>query len=255
VTSGGLPRYGEHMTSRQGTAGRPPEPPQSNTFRDYLAKTPVRGSTADAVTDALREAILDGAIPATAWLREEDLATQLLVSRTPVREAIRRLVAEGLAERAPNQGTRVSPMTMEDILSVYAVRENLEGLAARLASQRSTPALRDQLMSIHVALVAAAETRDIALLGELNLAFHRAIREAAVNPYLQRFLTLVEHAVRRFGHSTFEAPGRIEATVHEHEAILVAITSAAADDAEFHARGHMRRAREARIEAFLRANS
>jgi DNA-binding GntR family transcriptional regulator len=221
----------------------------------YLVNTPGRGSTADAVTDALREAILDGLIPASTWLREEDLAAELRVSRTPVREAIRRLTSEGLAIRIPNQGTQIAPMALEDILAVYTVRENLEGLAARVAAQRAGESLRGRLRDVHGRFQVAVKAGDAATVSELNLEFHRTIREATGNQYLERFLTLVEHAVRRFGHSTFENPRRMEATVHEHEAILNAIVSGSAEDAEVHARSHMRRAREARLEAFLRANS
>jgi DNA-binding GntR family transcriptional regulator len=221
----------------------------------FLAHAPGRGSTADAATDALREAILDGLIPASTWLREEDIAAELQLSRTPVREAIRRLTSEGLAVRMPNHGTQVAPMAMEDILAVYTVRENLEGLAARLAAQRASESLRVRLREIHERFKAAAADGDAARLSELNLEFHRAIREATDNRYLERFLTLVEHAVRRFRSSTFENPRRMDATVYEHESILNAIVNGMPEDAEVHARSHMRRAREARLEAFLKANS
>lgn len=207
------------------------------------------------VTDALREAILIGTIPASSWLREEDLAAELQVSRTPVREAIRRLSSEGLAVRVPNQGAQVAPMTLEDVLAVYAVRENLEGLAARLAAQRSSDGLRMRLLQVHQEFVAATASGDVAAMAEANIAFHRAIREASGNPYLERFLTLVEHSVRRFGRSTFEASERMEATVAEHEAIMHAIVTGSPDEAEGQAREHMRRAREARLQMFLRANT
>jgi DNA-binding GntR family transcriptional regulator len=221
----------------------------------YLLTTPDRGSTADAATDALREAILDGLIPASTWLREEEIAAELQLSRTPVREAIRRLTSEGLAVRMPNHGTQVAPMAMEDILAVYTVRESLEGLAARLAAQRASEQLRTGLRDIHERFKRAAASGDAGVLSDLNLEFHRAIREATDNRYLERFLTQVEHAVRRFGNSTFRDSHRVDATIYEHESILNAIVNGMAEDAEVHARSHMRRAREARLEAFLRANS
>lgn len=224
-------------------------------LRGYLIDTPDRGSTADAATDALREAILDGLIPASTWLREEEIAAELQLSRTPVREAIRRLTSEGLAVRMPNHGTQVAPMAMEDILAVYTVRENLEGLAARLAAQRASEQLRTRLRDLHERFKSASVTGDASLLSDLNLEFHRAIREATGNRYLERFLTLVEHAVRRFGNTTFRDQRRVDATIYEHESILSAIVGGQAEDAEVHARSHMRRAREARLEAFLRANS
>src|ERR1700753_2242511 len=102
----------------------------------YLAAQPQRGSASDAVTNALREAILDGTIAESTWLREEDLARELSVSRTPVREALRRLSDERLTNRVANRGSIVAPMTLDEVLAVYVVRESLEGLAARTVAQR-----------------------------------------------------------------------------------------------------------------------
>jgi DNA-binding GntR family transcriptional regulator len=221
----------------------------------YLIGDRSRGTTTDDVTDALREAILDGVLPASSWLREVDLAGEFGVSRTPVRDAIRRLVAEHLVIQVPNHGAQVTPMGLEDILAVYAVRESLEGLASRLAAQRGeTQEASARLGVIHEALVAAAVRRDVPGAAYHNLVFHRAIRELAGNPYLERFLTLVEHSVRRFGASTFETPHRMDATIREHQAIMAAIEAGDGDDAERLARAHMRAAREARLASFLQAN-
>lgn len=214
-----------------------------------------RGATAEAVTNALREAILDGLLPASAWLRETEIAAELRVSRTPVREAIRRLGTEGLVLHVPNQGGQVAPMGLEDILAVYAVRENLEGLAARLAAQRNGAEAAVLLTDAHRAFKAAADRGDPAEMKMRNLQFHRAIRDAAGNPYLQRFLMLVEHSVRRFGATTFEVPQRMAETVNEHEDILSAILGQNADEAERLARAHMSAARQARLRSYLQANS
>jgi DNA-binding GntR family transcriptional regulator len=220
----------------------------------YYVPAANRGETADAVTDALREAILDGMVPASSWLRETELAEELNVSRTPVREAIRRLGTEGLVIHVPNQGGQVAPMGLEDILAVYTVRENLEGLAARLAAQRIQASTGERLTAAHRLFKAAAERRDPTGMKQQNLDFHRAIRDAADNPYLQRFLTLVEHSVRRFGATTFEVPARMDETVAEHEALLNAILNGNGDEAEARARSHMNAARQARLNVFLRAN-
>src|SRR5688500_8283606 len=96
----------------------------------HMPSMPNRGSTSDDVTSAVREAILDGTLPPSTWLREHDLAAALQVSRTPVREALMRLADEHLVERVANRGSVVRPMTLEEVLAVYMVRETLEGLAA-----------------------------------------------------------------------------------------------------------------------------
>jgi DNA-binding GntR family transcriptional regulator len=221
---------------------------------DYYEPAPNRGAMADAVSAALREAILDGMVPALSWLREAEIADELHVSRTPIREAIRRLSLEGLVVHVPNQGAQVAPMGFEDILAVYAVRENLEGLAGRLAARRNGGDHVHELTSTHRALREAVEAGDPAAMERQNLRFHRAIRDAAANPYLQRFLTMVEHSVRRFGGTTFQSAERRGATVQEHEAILNAILNGNAEEAETLARAHMSAAREARLAIFLQSN-
>lgn len=226
-------------------------PASAGDLSALLEAAPPHGSTTDAVTDALREAILDGRLPPSTWLREDELARQLRVSRTPVREALRRLTDEHLTVRAPHRGTLVAPMGLDDILAVYLVRESLEGLAARMTAGRQPPGAVDALLSIHKRMVVAADGADTGLLAKLNLDFHRVLREASGNPYLDRFLTQVEHAVRRLGRTTFESPGRTAAALAEHSAIIEAIAAADPDLAAERAADHMRRAREVRVQFAL----
>jgi DNA-binding GntR family transcriptional regulator len=218
-------------------------------LRDYLRALPRHGSTTDAVTDALREAILDGVLAPTTWLREDELARELSVSRTPVREALRRLGDEGLTSRAANRGTRVAKMTLDDVLAVYLVRENLEGLAARTAAVNTPPGLVESLLDVHRRMAAAAG--DVPVLSRLNLEFHRLLRKGSGNSYLERFLTQVEHAVRRFGRSTYESPERSRQALEEHRGIVEAIAAGDPDAAERSAVRHMRRAREARLRQMI----
>ena len=212
---------------------------------------PVHGSTTDAVTDALREAILSGSLPAGSWLREQDLARSMRVSRTPVREALRLLADEQLVERSANRGCRVRAMTLDDVLAVYVVRESLECLAARTAAARPPAGLVDRLMELHRRMEAA--TAAPSELARLNLEFHRTIREATGNAYLDRFLTQVEHAVRRFGQSTFADPDRAAESQAEHMEIIRAIGAGDPELAEQAAGHHMRKARNARIQQLLQA--
>lgn len=208
-----------------------------------------RGATTDDVTDALREAILDGTLSPNTWLREADLARNLQVSRTPVREALRRLADEELVERSANRGCRVRPMTLDDVLAVYVVRESLEGLASRTAAARTPEGLPSRLRNLHEQMGAEEDPSVLAL---LNLEFHREIRDATGNAYLERFLTQVEHAVRRVGRSSFEDPVRREASQSEHESIIRAIEDGDGAEAERAAAAHMRAAREARLTQLVR---
>ncbi|MGO1173482.1 MAG: GntR family transcriptional regulator [Actinomycetaceae bacterium] len=220
-------------------------------LRSYLKPGTVRGRTTEAVTEAMREAILDGVLGPSTWLREDELAQSLGVSRTPVREALRRLSDEGLTVKTAHQGTVVAPMTLEDLLALYVVREHLEGLAARLAAVRRPEGLVAELTDLNEALRRAYADGDIQAALHLNLDFHRALRDATSNPYLSRFLQQVEHAVRRLRATTFEAPGRVDDVVAEHQVMIDAVAAQDASAAEAAAKEHMRRAREIRLNAVL----
>jgi DNA-binding GntR family transcriptional regulator len=215
----------------------------------YLPVNQKRGQTTDAVTAALREAILDGVLPPSTWLREDEVSQAFGISRTPAREALRRLADEGLANKTANQGTVVALLSLEDILALYVVREDLEGLAARLAAFRRPPKIVTELANCQAGMASA--TDDPSRLMQLNLTFHRLIRQAAGNSYLDRFLTQLEHAVRRLPVTTFAHPGRPERALEEHAAIIDSIRKGDGAAAEAAARAHMRQAREIRLSMLL----
>lgn len=208
------------------------------------------GNTTDAITNAMREAILDGVLGPSTWLREDELAAAFAVSRTPVREALRRLADEGLAVKTVYHGTVVAPLSFEDVLALYVVRIDLEGLAARLAATSRPAGLVERLEDIHRQMGKLAETGDATGLASANLEFHRLLRRAAANSYLERFLTQVEHAVRRVP-SSFTAQDRHSEALAEHAAIIDAVRTGDADAAEAAAKHHMRRAREVRLRSVL----
>ncbi|SCL26497.1 transcriptional regulator, GntR family [Micromonospora rhizosphaerae] len=242
------PRTSDQAAPR--TRGRSASAAEADLAR-YLRDAPSWGGTTDAVTNALREAILDGALQPSAWLREDELARTLQVSRTPVREALRRLADEGLVIKTAHQGTVVASLSLEDILALYVVRENLEGVAGRLAAVRCTPELLAGLEASQERLSLAVADGDTAELARENLEFHRLLRTAAGNPYLERFLTQVEHAVRRLPVSTFAKQGRPQAVLAEHQAIIDAIRARDGDAAEAAAKKHMHEARNVRLALVL----
>lgn len=208
--------------------------------------TPEHGSTADAVTEALREAIVTGMIPPGTWLREADLARSLKVSRTPVRDALLRLADDGLTVRAAHQGSVVAPVTADELVEVYAVREMLEGMATRLAAGARDPVLIAELTELHDRMVASVpdDTADIA---RLDLEFHRVIRRGSGNRTLERALQQIEHAIRRFPIVSYDSPEAAHHSHDDHGAILRAIGDGDGDAAEQAAIRHMRRIRDLRL--------
>jgi DNA-binding GntR family transcriptional regulator len=212
---------------------------------------PTRGSMPDMVASTLREAILDGTIEPGAWLREAEVARTLAVSRTPVRDAFRILAAEGLVTINANQGAVVSAMTSDDVLELYVMREVLESLAARLAARRASRRCLQEFSALIPEMKHAGEKGDYRELSRLNFQFHAVIRDAAGNRYLERALTQVQNAARRFPDPTLGLPGRVAESIAEHVALADAISQGDATAAEKLSVEHMRHLSELRIRMLL----
>jgi len=219
-----------------------------NGFKERNAHHP---RAADMIRETLRDAILDSQLAPGTWLREEELARYFGVSRTPVREALQVLRSEGLVEAAPNLGARVAALTTDDVLALYLVREVLDGLAARLATTRMSPAQWERIDVILDEMQAAAVVEDTERLAELNLQFHRLIRQAANNTYLNRFMEQVEHGVQRFSDTIFAYPGRGLDAVREHHEICDAMRAGDSARAERLAIEHAQRARQLKLKMLI----
>lgn len=204
-------------------------------------------NAADAVHMALRDAILHGALAAGEPLKEVPLAGVFGRSRTPVREAILKLESEGLAERLPRGGLVVARITREEVLEVYAVREVLDGLSARLAAASILPTELDHLRWLNDRLRAAAQAGNAKAMIDLNIEFHEAICLAGRNSLLLEFVRQIHAWIRRFQDTTMSFPGRGLEAVKEHDALIEALGSRDPEAAERLARNHMSRARRIRI--------
>lgn len=202
---------------------------------------------ADAIYETLREGILRGLLPPGERLGELQLAKLFKRSRTPIREAILRLESERLAERSARRGLVVGRISREEILEVYAVREVLDGLAARLAAQAILPADLEHLRWLNRRLRDAAKRRDFAAMVDLNIEFHEGLCRASRNSLLAQFVGKIHDWVRRFPETTFARPGRALEAVSEHEQLLDALRKRDSDAAERIARQHMAGAMKARV--------
>lgn len=202
---------------------------------------------ANAIYLTLREAILSHVLPAGERLAEPQLAALFKRSRTPIREAILRLEWERLAERSVRRGFVVGGISREEVLEIYAVREVIDGLAARLAAEGCLPSDLEQLRWLNRRLRKAGEERDYKLMLELNIEFHESIARASRNGLLLQFMRQIHDWVRRFSDTTFSYRGRGAEAAKEHEALLEALARRDPDTAERIAREHMARARQVRI--------
>lgn len=219
--------------------------PQQRTGTETPARPPAEEAVraGEVIYQTVRDRIISGELRPGARLSVPALAEEFSVSRSPVRDAVIRLVQDGLASETMNRGAVVARIGGAELVSLYEAREALEWAAARLAAQRYTPALRRTLLGLLTAHRAAAEAGNLAQHLELDAAFHREIRLAAQSPVLAQMLDGVQGRVRLAMHSTSVQGGMLLA-VDEHQAIFEAICAGDADGAAEAALAHIRRLKE-----------
>jgi DNA-binding GntR family transcriptional regulator len=199
------------------------------------------GRIVDAVQEALRQAIFGGTLRAGEPLSVPELARRLNVSRSPVREAVLGLVAQGLAVEQPRRGVVVATVEPTDVLAIHEVREFLEAGAARLCAHRIDRAGVERLAAILDRQQRAVQAADTAGYFATNLELHRAIAAAAGNPRLTQILLNLENQMRIALHRIAGDPAHTRAGYEEHARIVAAITARDADAAERAMRQHIAR--------------
>lgn len=215
-------------------------------IRDQNEADPFNGaSRADFVYQQMREAMRDGRFRQGDRVREEDVARSLGVSRTPVREALRQLQSDGLLDVASGRGLGVVALDRSQVLELYAMRELLEGAAARLAAQHATPA---EVAYMEHLLASFRRTRDAEQHARINRALHIAICDAAHNRYMVQSLNQLSDALALLRGTTFSVGGRARTADLEHRAIVEAIAAGNSDLAETAARAHIRQAQALRLQ-------
>lgn len=196
-------------------------------------------SVVDQVYMAIRDRITRGTLERGARIHQEDLAEELGVSRTPVREALRRLAAEGLVEMRTNRGARVADVGQGDMHAAYEARLVIEPGAARLAAQEMVAGPLGQMRAALVAQRRAIPS--VARSFDANREFHIALVQASGNEFLLQFVQRLW--VARIGEVIYErqseTPERMGLDADEHEQILLAIESGNGRRAESLTRRHL----------------
>jgi|DewCreStandDraft_5_1066085.scaffolds.fasta_scaffold00399_6 DNA-binding GntR family transcriptional regulator len=199
----------------------------------------------DLALAKLREAILSGYFKPGDRLIERELCEKMGISRTPIREAIRKLEQEGLVTTIPYKGPIVTVPTPEDVEEVFQVRAVLEGLAIRLlATRRDMQAIQAMRKAVEAGERALARGNLRGLVGA-NRAFHEAIRKGSGNKLLQSLLCNLHARIGLLRVQSLSLPGRPEESVEEHRQLLRAVEQGLADEGEALMRAHVARAREA----------
>lgn len=188
-------------------------------------------SLTDEVYDYLSDKIIAGNYSSGDWLRQEDISTQLGVSQTPVREALDRLVASGLAERVPYRGVRVPVLDSKEIVDAFILRLILETTGARLAATIIQPHQIQNLSELVEKTVDLVTLEDLSTLRQVNKEFHANLVEAAGNPLLSKLYEITTNAFPDWMlyEYMFRHPELLQASLRrefsEHQAIVEALAT------------------------------
>lgn len=177
----------------------------------------------DQVAARLRTMLVEGRIAPGAKLNERELAEALRVSRTPLREAIKMLAAEGLVDLLPNRGAVAVKLSEADVMHSFELLAMLEGMAGELAAQRITEPELAELRAKHYEMLACFARRDLSGYYRLNAQIHAGINEAAKNPVFSNTYRSVNARVQSLRFRTNQNGAKWKRAVKEHERMIEAL--------------------------------
>ena len=226
---------------------RTPRPTSARAARQRRRSAPE--SLGDIAYAGIRQRITSLALPPGAAVNEGALAAELGVGLAPVRSALRRLAWENMVVILPRRGTLVSELDAADLQEIFELRVELEGLSARLASERAGGDGRESLQALIECTRSSLASGDQQALIELDRELHAAIAEAAGNTLLAAQLDWLYGHVLRLWNVTLDRVSALGASVAEHEAIVDAIVRGDAADAHARMQAHVRRFQAAFLES------
>ncbi len=203
------------------------------------APTKARVSVAQRIEAQLLDEITAGQISPGERLDETRLADRFGASRTPVREALGRLAAQGVLEHAEGRGLRITQYSHEELAQMFEAMHEIEALCARLVSQRLTLLARARLETAQAECHAAAQQGDRQAYLRANEALHAAIYEATGNPYIHQMASDFRRRTGPFRAKRFATKEDLVSSAQSHDALLDKIFSANSDDAFDYMRKHM----------------
>jgi len=193
----------------------------------------------EIVLEALREAIVNGVLIPGERLMEIQLAEEMGVSRTPVREAIRKLELEGFVVMIPRKGAYVAGVSFKDVKDVFEIRAALEGLAAGLAAEKVT---QEEIELMERALHYEREPDSLEEMVQSDTDFHALLYKASRNERLITILANLREQIHRFRTTSLAVPGRVKNAIQEHRAMVDAIARHDVEDAQSLAAAHIENA-------------
>jgi DNA-binding GntR family transcriptional regulator len=212
------------------------------------SETIARSALYQEVAERLRSRIFAHELAPGAWIDEQALAEEYGISRTPLREALKVLAAEGLVTLKPRRGCYVTELTERDLDEIFPVLALLEGRCACEAAQKASEADLKRLDKLHEDLEKQAGRGDIVRFFEANQAFHRAVQDLAGNRWLSQVIADMRKVLKLTRHQSLRLEGRVEQSLKEHRAILAALRKGDAARAEQRMREHLLSGRAALAE-------
>jgi DNA-binding GntR family transcriptional regulator len=197
--------------------------------------------------ERLRQDIVDGTFLSGEALSEARMATRYGISRTPMREAIKQLAKTGLVRLVPSRGAFVAELAPHDVVEIYQLREQLDGLATRMAAALVTDAELKELRAETDQAIAYSRRDEPRRAFDLAIVTHRRITRISSNGRLLRILEHLEDEARRLSHLTFRSPGRLSAALREHQQIVKALSSRDPELAQELMCAHLRADRDAAL--------
>ncbi len=205
----------------------------------------------EVVCETLRNAIVAGTLKPGERLMEIQVAEELGVSRTPVREAIRKLELEGFVVMIPRRGTYVSDLSIKDVNEVYEVRTALDVLAAGLAVERITEEELEEMERLLVVFGECIEANDLDKIVEADSKFHDILYKATRNERLIGIVNNLREQLTRFRSLSMSYPGRLKDMLEEHTRLVEALGQRNASVARKLANDHMANAEQTLLKTML----
>lgn len=193
--------------------------------------------------NAVRDAIISGALPPGSFLKETELAEQLKLSRSTTRTALKLLEMEGLVSQQPyGGGWKIFSLSAEDAIHLYALRGCLEGLAAATVAEAASRKSIDAIEARYEAMIAAARDHDMRSMSQADHAFHMQIIIEAGNPRLRDQYALLQQHIQIYVAAANRIREQFTDIVHDHDDMKTFIVNGDVQQADLAARGHSRRA-------------
>ena len=189
-------------------------------MKETIYETPPHQSLADAVAQSIREAIVMGKVRPGQKIVEYEVAKKMMISRSPVREALRMLEKDGLVTINPRRGTEVKDISIDDVKEIYAIRANLESLATKLAIPNLNDDDLKNMRNLIAEMAAKAKVNDVLSTFELNEKFHDIIIKASNNRRLCELIRSLRTQIRRFRMASLSRERDLSVAYKKHLRIL-----------------------------------